>query len=306
MRHEANGIIVIDKPPGMSSAKVVAQVKRIIGARKLGHTGTLDPMATGLLICCVNDATRLARFFLTGSKTYQAVLSLGSDTDTQDSTGTVLATSDVSGVLPEAIASACKRFTGAIEQQPPIYSALKHKGVPLYKLARRGQPVEKPPRPVFISDITVSEIDLPHVRFTVTCSAGTYIRTLCADIGAVLGCGGHLSELRRVESCGFSLKDSVTPHQLEEAYASGASGALEDRIISMTDALEDMPSYTADDGLIDKVRHGVRLAKKEISGRIDDSPEGFFKIVNKQNQLIAVLSRHESGDPYRYCCVFQN
>lgn len=303
MRHDVNGIIVIDKPPHISSAKIVAQIKRIIGARKVGHAGTLDPMATGLLICCINDATRLARFLLTGSKRYQAVLRLGIDTDTQDSTGTVLATSDVSGVSLDQIASACKRFTGAIEQQPPIYSALKHKGVPLYKLARQGRPVVKPPRPVFISDLTLSEIELPEIRFTVTCSAGTYIRTLCADIGAALGCGGHLGGLRRVESCGFTLNDSLTPCAFEEAYA---SGGLEDRIVSMADALKGMPFYRADDRLIDRIRHGARLAKKDFAGRIDDHPEGFFKIIDKQNQLIAVLSRHESGEPYRYCCVFQN
>jgi tRNA pseudouridine55 synthase len=260
-------------------------------------------MATGLLVCCINDATRLARFFLAGHKKYQAVLRLGIVTDTQDSTGTVLTTSDVGDVSPNEVVSAFEQFTGAIQQQPPIYSALKHKGVPLYRLARKGQPVVKPPRPVFISEMPLSEIELPEIRFSVTCSAGTYVRTLCADIGTALGCGGHLSGLRRVESSGFTLADSVPLTELEEAEA---SGILEHRVIGMADALRHMPTYSAEDGLIDRVRHGARLTEKDIVGDVDGHPEGLFKIVDKKNELIAVVSKHESSDPYRYCCVFQN
>jgi len=233
-----SGIIVVDKPANTTSAEVVAVVKKLLGAGKIGHTGTLDPFATGVLVCCVNRATKLARFFLHGSKTYEAVLHLGIETDTQDFTGTVTATGKETGFSDHAIRSVFEQFEGTLDQVPPVYSALKHKGTPLHKLARRGTPVQKPARRVFISKIEIVKIDLPLVRFTVSCGAGTYIRTLCADIGASLGCGGHLKELRRIESSGFTVAEGVTLPQLKKLVLSGKAS---ERMVSMADALQEIP-----------------------------------------------------------------
>ena len=149
-RQESSGIIVIDKPQNITSAGVVAEVKRLLNARKVGHAGTLDPFAAGVLVCCINDATRLARFLLADNKTYDATLKLGIETDTQDMTGTVTAVKPVTDWPEDTIKSAVKKFEGQIQQQPPVFSALKHKGTPLYRLARKGTPVQKPARKVHI------------------------------------------------------------------------------------------------------------------------------------------------------------
>ena len=301
MQHEVNGIIVVDKPVNISSARVVAILKRMFKARKVGHTGTLDPLATGLMICCINDATRLARFFLLGNKQYEAVLCLGVETDTQDSTGTVVAMCDEINISQHKIQSVFKKFTGNIQQYPPIYSALKHEGVPLYKLARQGNPVQKPPRQVYISHIDILEINLPEIRFSVSCSAGTYIRTLCYDIGKTLGCGGYLKQLRRVESCGFTLKDAIA---LKELEALSSSGRLSDKVIDMAEALRGMPEYTADGFLAEKISHGVKISKKDLLSCQANNTEGFIKIINANNELIAVLSHQSADNDFRYCCVF--
>ena len=187
MTQETSGFLIVDKPRDMTSATVIARIKKISGINKIGHTGTLDPMATGVMICPVNQATRLSRFFLASPKKYTAVLRLGIETDTQDATGTVLTERPIDMVSPPAVHEACRRFIGEIEQTPPAYSALKHKGVPLYKYARKGNFITKPPRKVVIFDIRIIEMDFPDVRFEVECAAGTYVRTLCADIGKILG-----------------------------------------------------------------------------------------------------------------------
>ena len=169
-RKELNGVIVIDKPPGITSANVVARVKKLLKAKKAGHTGTLDPFATGVLVCCINRATKLSRFFLHGKKRYEAILQLGVETDTQDLTGNVINVCHNLEFSEKAIQSAFKRFEGKIEQLPPVYSALKHKGVPLYKLARSKKPVQKPARQVSIITLKILKIKLPFIRFEVLCS----------------------------------------------------------------------------------------------------------------------------------------
>lgn len=303
MPYDTNGIVIVDKPMGQSSARVVSNVKELFGARKVGHTGTLDPMATGILICCLNDATRLARFFLRDDKVYEAVLHLGVETDTQDATGTVIATSDATDIPRHAIESVMKQFTGAIRQRPPVYSALKHKGVPLYKLARRGNPIQKPARRVVISEIRLRRMDLPEILFNVSCSAGTYIRTLCADIGNALGCGGHLKTLRRIESGGFALEEAAGLPALEELHRVGTLG---DRVIGMSDALKTMPTHKVDPLLTDRIRHGIQLTHNDICPEDKGNPGGHIKIVDENDALIAVISHTPSGDHYQYCCVFQN
>ncbi|UCD90988.1 MAG: tRNA pseudouridine(55) synthase TruB [Desulfobacterales bacterium] len=298
-----NGILVIDKPTRITSAKVVAWVKELVDAKKAGHAGTLDPFATGVLVCCINRATKLSRFFLHGHKTYEAVLHLGIETDTQDATGTITSTCDKIDYSAETIRSVCKQFEGAIEQHPPVYSALKHKGIPLYKHARRGKPVQKPARPVQISTIDILEMALPLVRFVVSCSAGTYIRTLCADIGTSLGCGGHLKELRRIESSGFTIAEAITLSKLENLVS---SGQLSNQMISMSDALRDMPHYVADDKLFEKIMYGSMIAKQDFTLNGVDSTNGFIKIVDANNDLVAVLESVKDSSHYKYCCVFNN
>ena len=194
-----SGILVVHKPEGISSAGVVSLVKRRLRADKVGHCGTLDPFASGVLVCCINQATRISRFFLHEDKSYEAVLRLGVETDTQDVTGKTVATAPVT-VTEEAIRSACSGMVGRMWQQPPAYSALKHEGVPLYRLARSGRPMQKPAREIVIHHLEVLAVDLPDVRFAVTCSGGTYVRTLAADLGRLLGCGAHLRRLVRTAS----------------------------------------------------------------------------------------------------------
>ncbi|MGD2028678.1 MAG: tRNA pseudouridine(55) synthase TruB [Desulfobacterales bacterium] len=300
MRFEHSGILVIDKPAGITSASLVARVKKLLGAKKVGHAGTLDPLATGILVCCINRATKLARFFLHGNKTYEAVLCLGVETSTQDSTGKVTSTCDNILFSEVKIRSVFKDFEGRIEQIPPVYSALKCKGTPLYKLARNGKPVQKPARPVTIFNIEIQGIHMPLIHFIVSCSAGTYIRTLCADLGESLGCGGHLKELRRIQSGGFSITEALKLSELEHLVL---SGKISDRIISMSKALRDMPEHRVDTALEEKIMHGNIITKKDVTPAHTDT-EGFIKIVNIKNDLIAILKHIKKSDRYDYCCVF--
>ena len=304
-RQESSGIIVVDKPANITSARVVADVKRLLGARKVGHAGTLDPFAEGVLVCCINDATRLARFLLIGNKTYDATLKLGIETDTQDKTGNVTAVKPVEDCPEDALISTIKKFEGQILQHPPVFSALKHKGTPLYRLARRGTPVQKPARRVYISKIKILEVNLPLVHFEVSCSAGTYIRSLCADIGQQLGCGGHLLALKRTESSGFKLQQAISPKRLKKRILAGDSKRY---LISMADALGEMPTCIADQKLIEKVRHGKHLKRSDI--RIAGPSENLImqdaniKIVDGDNILHAVLNYEKSRDRLSYACVF--
>lgn len=308
MLKESDGILVIDKPPGMSSARVVGQIKKITGARKVGHTGTLDPFATGVLVCCLNRATRLSRFFLKADKGYEAVLRLGIETDTQDATGKVVAETDRSGICadPEidkrAIERAAKRFEGRIEQVPPVFSALKHKGVPLYRLARKGTPVTKPPRSIFVSSLKIGDVSLPDIRLSITCSSGTYIRTLCADIGRELGCGGHLKTLQRTRSCWFSIREASS---LASVEAAAQSGTLADRLIPMAQALRGIPEIIADENLARSIESGRAFpADKQAVPQGDAAAGSLVKVVDRNHRLIAVIEPDKNSNQYNYCCVF--
>lgn len=306
MCSELNGILIIDKPAGQTSAKTVAEVKKILGVAKCGHTGTLDPMATGVLICCVNQATRLARFFLHSEKEYQAVLRLGVSTDTQDNSGRTIASATVPDFSADELRETFKRFEGPQLQQPPVYAALKHQGTPLYKLARLGKPVQKAARPVTIRYLRILSIDLPNITFQVTCSAGTYIRTLCADIGRQLGCGGHLTQLRRTSSSGFSVSDAITPAELQ---VKKDAGPYHETVIPMADALGQMPSFTADDQIIEHIYHGRRLNRTmvpmdSLGLKMETTSDNYIRVVNAHRQLKAVIQPAPDGLAYNYCCVF--
>ncbi len=302
-----NGIIIIDKPTGMSSARVVAKVKGLLQTRKVGHTGTLDPFASGVLVCCLNQATKLARFLLQGTKSYEAVLKLGASTDTQDVTGKIIGQPASVEISEQQLLSAFERFKGAIDQHPPVYSALKHKGTPLYKLARSGQPVQKPPRRVHIYALDIGSIQLPLVSFTVVCSAGTYIRTLCHDIGDLLGCGGFLQSLRRTDSSGFSLDQALT---LDRIGGRVQSGTVSKQIVPMAAALPQMPEWEVDAATAEKIRQGQPLTENDylsVNGaRQTNALEGPVKVVDVDRKLVSVLKRSSDSHRLEYCCVFPN
>ncbi|MFO7644363.1 MAG: tRNA pseudouridine(55) synthase TruB [Desulfosarcina sp.] len=301
MPTKLDGIIVVDKPAGITSAGVVARVKGLLGAKKVGHTGTLDPFATGVLICCINRATRLARFFLKGEKTYEAELVLGTVTDTQDATGSVIRRHPLDGVSAQRIRAAAAHFVGCINQVPPAYSALKHQGIPLYEWARRGVPVEKPARPVRIDRLAVVDVNLPRVHLSVSCSSGTYIRSLCDDMGRRLGCGGHLGKLRRTVSCGFSIDQAV---DLERLAACRDQRRLDTLVIPMNEALPFFPAVVADDHLAKKIRNGMTLSQTDFTSRPATSDQGLFKVVAPGGGLMAVLGPAAEPHRYNYCCVF--
>ena len=301
MQPHKSGILIIDKPANISSAGVVARIKRALGGSKTGHAGTLDPFATGVMVCCINQATRLARFFLHSGKTYRATLRLGVTTDTQDLTGTVLSQCEVTNFSTEQIQGVFTAFEGQLLQQPPAFSALKHKGVPLYKLARQGAPVLKPPRPVHISAIDIISIDLPEICFEVTCSAGTYIRTLCSDMGERLGCGGHLRELRRTRSSGFDIENAVGLEEFEKIAQSGGAAEL---MIPMNKALPGLPQYTADPDLRQKLMTGRTIDTQAIMAAALTGPDHRVKIVDTAENLLAILQLEKKSGKLEYCCVF--
>lgn len=296
-----NGMVVINKPAGVSSARVVAHVKRLLQVCKVGHTGTLDPFARGVLVCCLDQATRLARFLVERPKTYEGVLTLGVETDTQDATGRVTAERHGIRVAEADLRRILQRYEGAYHQAPPTYSALKHEGVPLYTLARRGRPVQKPAREVFIYQLRLLAAELPRVRFEVRCSAGTYIRTLCADIGRDLGCGGHLSELTRLESGGFTLDEALTLEDLEDLARRGAGSHA---VIPMARALPAATEIPAGPLLLEKVRHGRALSPADLGlgATAEDGP--LLKLIDPRGELLALLQRTPGTGAIEYCCVF--
>jgi tRNA pseudouridine55 synthase len=301
MAYRHSGIVIVDKPPGLSSAKLVAAVKGLFHGAKVGHAGTLDPFATGVMVCLINQATRLSRFMLHGVKTYQGTLRLGVETDTQDATGDITGEKEVPALTRAALEAAFGRFVGTMAQLPPVYSALKHKGVPLYKLARQGRPVQKPARKITINALDILDVDLPRIRFQVSCSSGTYVRTLCADIGKAIGCGGHLEALRRTRSSGFDLDQAVTLGQLEARKQDGTLGQV---MIGMAESLPDLPVFFADSVLAKKIAVGQLLSRQEM-GPVDDATDrtDFARVIDDSGALLAVLETgHETR--FRYCCVF--
>jgi tRNA pseudouridine55 synthase len=209
-----NGFLVIDKPSGITSHDVVDRARRILGIRKIGHLGTLDPIGVGVLVLAIGKATKAVRYFVEDDKEYTTTVRLGTITDTQDLDGTVLERREVS-VTREQFDAALERFKGEIQQIPPMVSAKKVGGKRLYKLHRQGIEVEREPKAVTIYAIDLREFAPPEVTFHVQCSKGTYIRTLCADIGEVLGCGGAMSWLRRTKSGFFTIESAVTLDELE-------------------------------------------------------------------------------------------
>jgi tRNA pseudouridine55 synthase len=213
--------VIVDKPPGLTSHDVVDAARRWFGTRQVGHLGTLDPLATGVLPLAIRSATKLVPFLEKGDKRYEGTIRLGEETDTLDAEGTVLRRHE--GPLPDAAAirSALGRFSGEIEQLPPMYSAVKQGGVPLHRLARQGREVEREPKKIRIDRVELTAYEPPECRIEVECSAGTYVRVLAADLGEELGCGAHLRDLRRTRSGPFEFKDAITSETLTAAAERG-------------------------------------------------------------------------------------
>lgn len=212
-----SGVLLIDKAPDMTSHDVVAIARRALNTKKIGHCGTLDPMATGLLMLVIGRATKIQDLLMSENKIYEGTLTLGARTSTQDRQGDILETREVGDYSEAEITAAFDAYKGDFEQLPPMVSAIKKDGVPLYKLARKGQEVERKLRPVSVSKYEISRTELPEIDFRVFCTKGFYVRTYANDIGEKLGCGGHLSALRRTNSGKFTLERAVTVEQLKEA-----------------------------------------------------------------------------------------
>lgn len=267
-----DGVLNIRKPEGPTSHDIVSEVRRIFGLRRVGHAGTLDPIATGVLIVCLGKATRIVEYLMGQPKEYRARMVLGVTTDTQDSTGVVTSERDASAVTREMLEQAAARFVGEIEQVPPMVSALKHQGKPLYKLAREGKTIDRAPRRVTIHSIdvlafsqpsTLSSQPLPFADLLVRCTSGTYIRALCADIGEALGCGAHMSALERTRVGRFTVEDGVTLDDLREAQS---SGGLEDLLLSIDEALTDMPSAVVQASDVARLLNGSTIAAEASAG----------------------------------------
>jgi tRNA pseudouridine55 synthase len=207
---DPSGVLLVDKDPGMTSHDVVAIARRSLNMKKIGHCGTLDPMATGLLMLVIGRATKIQDLLMSEDKEYVGTLTLGAETSTQDAEGEVVREQEVGDYSDDEVKAAFEKFTGEFEQIPPMVSAIKKDGVPLYKLARKGQEVKRDPRPVYVTGYTINRIALPEVDFTVNCSKGFYVRTYAHDIGRILGCGAHLSALRRTRSGRFNLERAIS------------------------------------------------------------------------------------------------
>ncbi len=258
-----NGVVNIYKEKGYTSHDVVARLRGIFGQKKIGHTGTLDPAAEGVLPVCLGNATKLCGMLTDQRKEYVAELLLGVITDTQDMTGTVLAKREAA-VSPEEVKTTVMSFQGTYEQLPPMYSACKVNGRRLYELAREGKEVERQTRPVTIYELEILSMELPLVRLRVLCSKGTYIRTLCHDIGKKLGCGGVMKSLLRTRVERFTVDEAKTLSQVEEAVNAGAG----DMLILPVDAMfSHLPAITVKGGCEGSVRNGNPLFLRQITGK---------------------------------------
>jgi tRNA pseudouridine55 synthase len=252
-----DGVLNINKPSGITSHDVVERVRRILHEKRIGHTGTLDPLATGVLVLCVGRATRIAQYLEAGEKEYKAIMRLGVTTDTLDAEGQVLATKSYTPPEKQQIIEVMKGFTGSIMQRPPAYSAVKVAGVPSYKLAREGKAELLKPRPITIFSIELTAFEDPLIILLVRCSKGVYIRSLCAEIGDALGMGAHLAGLERTRSGRFSIDRAVSLDQLQ---AMMTAGTVEQVVTPIDDALAEFPSVPISETETVRVMNGNAIS----------------------------------------------
>lgn len=285
-----HGIINVYKEKGFTSHDVVAKLRGIVGQKKIGHTGTLDPDATGVLPVCLGKATKLCDLLTDKNKTYEAVLLLGKTTDTQDITGEVLEEKSTEALTEEKVREAIEGFIGDYEQIPPMYSALKVNGKKLYELAREGKVIERKARPVKILDIQILEIDLPKVRMEVSCSKGTYIRTLCHDIGEKLGCGGCMESLIRTRVSTFQIEDAKT---LDEIETLKQEGKLAELLVPIDAMFPFYPKITVKDDWKAFAKNGNPLDLKMLKEACGQDEETQVRLYDESGKFIAIYQWKE-------------
>ncbi|MCP4682662.1 MAG: tRNA pseudouridine(55) synthase TruB [Desulfobacterales bacterium] len=290
MGHRSNGILLIDKVEGKTSFDVVRQVKSALGksgVRKIGHAGTLDPFATGLLVILLGQGTKLSNFIMSGDKVYLATMRLGLETETLDYTGQIIGTAVVPDLNPEFIQQKTEKFTGLIKQTPPMFSAVKYKGTRAYKLARKGVEMKLKSREVQVHSIKIISVDLPDVTMKIRCSSGTYIRTLAADLGRELGPGAHLKSLRRLASGSFQVDDALNSELISKKQH---CSLFRDRVIPLSDALPNMLEIKIGDILSKKIRHGYQPALDEMINNpgFSENKNTRFKLT-RSGELVAIV-----------------
>ena len=281
---DVDGLLLLDKPIGLSSNSVLQRVKRLFQANKAGHTGNLDPLATGLLPICLGEATKVSGFLLDADKRYRAVCRLGEKTNTADSEGEVIETRPVPALKNKALKAVLQKFVGEIAQLPPMYSALKYQGQPLYRLARQGLTVERQPRNIVIYSIEMLGFEGNELTLDVHCSKGTYIRTLAEDIGEELGCGAHIVALRRTVAQPFDDSALITLPELEEISQQGPA-VLDNLLLPIDSALPGWPRVTLNPEMAGYIKHGQAVM-------VPNAPtEGLLKL----------YSREAEGEQF-FCC----
>lgn len=287
-RRPVNGILVLDKPEGLSSNQALQVVKGLFAAQKAGHTGTLDPIATGVLPLCFGEATKVSRFLLGADKVYQTRARLGIATDTADREGRVIAEHPVSVERP-ALEAALRAHTGALMQVPSMFSALKHGGEPLYKLARRGEEVVREPRAVQVFRLALRSFEPPDFEVEIHCSKGTYVRTLIADIGTALGCGAHVTALRRTAVGAFGLDDAHTIEALRARRGDGPPEVLDTLLAPIERALAHLPRIELPEGYAALVARGQPVRPPE------PSPGGWVALYARSGAFVGMAETLEDG-----------
>ncbi|NQT31882.1 MAG: tRNA pseudouridine(55) synthase TruB [Deltaproteobacteria bacterium] len=294
-----DGILNINKPPGRTSFSVVSFVKRLSGVRRVGHAGTLDPAATGVLPVCLGQGRRVVSFLHDTAKVYKAQVELGVTTDSYDATGNITATGDPSGVSRKQLISALGSFRGLIQQTPPMYSTIKHGGRPLYELARAGIEVERKSRPVQIYRLELRRWQPPVATIEVECSKGTYIRSLAYDLGQLLGCGAHLKSLTRLKYGCFSLEDAVSLPQLEDGFR---HGYWQQFVYPIDIVFQDWAAVVVDDAAEADVRNG-----RPVELKPGDSPQpgvGRLRVYNGDGRFLGLLQFNREKGHWRPEKVF--
>ncbi len=295
-----SGLLLIDKPEGPSSAHVVHRAKVFLGAKKVGHLGTLDPFASGLLLLGINEGTKISDIFLRAPKSYRGVITLGVDTDSQDSTGLVVKTRPVPPLAGGELRALEQQFSGELQQIPPMFSALKKDGMRLYKLARQGKEVPRQPRSINIDSIRLEKINSAEIAIDVTCSRGTYVRTLAADLGQALGCGAHLKSLRRLACGHLTIEQAVSLDELERFGARG-----EGVLLSLNRALAPLRAIVWEHRWIARLRLGQQDVLGEIGKPIER--EELMRIVDARGDLVALIRWNEEipGGGWRLVRIFK-